>query len=305
MVIWAVAATVVAIVLLILLLTYRRQVQRTCRHLAFIKDNDTNMKLTGESLFSEVNELTDRMNDILEQSKQINRQTKKGEEAFKETITNISHDIRTPLTSMDGYFQLLQQCETREEREAYIAIIQERISCLNNMLEELFTYTKLQNSQYEIELEKIDFGKCVYDTVFSFYEECKVKGIEPIIDFSEAAFPVAGNTEAVKRALQNVIKNAVEHGGEKLSLSLFKEGKRVCFVCANSVKGTDKINTEKVFERFYKSDTARTHTSTGLGLSIAKGLIEKMGGSIKAELIESEGCRNQQMFTIQISFAVL
>ena len=111
---------------------------------------------------------------------------------LKETITNLSHDIRTPLTSLDGYFQLLQQSDSEEERRKYVGIIQSRISSLKEMLEELFTYTRLQDADYELEMERIDFGKCAYDTVFSFYDEFQNRGIEPQVDFFAAAISLSG-----------------------------------------------------------------------------------------------------------------
>ena len=102
---------------------------------------------------------------------------------IKETVTNLSHDIRTPLTSLDGYFQLLSQAETPEEREHYIAVIRERISSLKWMPEELFTFTRLQDESYDLSLEQMDFGKCVYDTAFSFYDDFQRKGVRPEISF--------------------------------------------------------------------------------------------------------------------------
>lgn len=296
------AILIMAVLLGICFMAYRRQVKRTCRYLAFIKDHETNMKLAKESPFSEMNALVGEINAVLEKYESMEKQVKQRETVFKETITNISHDIRTPLTSMEGYLKLCRECETKEERERYIAIIRERLSCLNRMLEELFTYTKLQDTRYEIELEKTDFGRCVYETVFSFYEECRAKGIEPLVSFSEELVYVQGNAEALKRVFRNVIKNALDHGGEYISLSLYTEGNSICFGCANSVAENIKIDTKKVFERFYKADAARTHTSTGLGLSIAKGLVEKMGGSIRAETEEKE---KQQIFSVFISFPVL
>lgn len=298
MIIWACVATIVAVILMGILILYRRQVRTTCRQLAFIKANDTNMKLSGDELFKDLNALKDEMNEILTKDKETALKIKRNEELFKETITNISHDIRTPLTSLDGYFQLLGQSESEEERAGYIAIIEERIESLNSMLEELFTYTKLQNSQYEPELEEMDFGRCVYDTVFSFYEDFKAKGIEPDISFEEENFLIMGNKEAIRRALQNVIKNAKEHGAESLSLRLFQKDDNVEFVCANAVTNTSEIDMEKVFVRFYKSDVARTQSSTGLGLAIAKGLINKMNGTIEAKLEEN-------LFSITIRFEML
>ena len=165
------------------------------------------------------------------------------------------------------------------------------------MLEELFTYTKLQNESYELAVESLDFGKCVFDTVFSFYDEFQKKDIEPKIDFCEGHLFIAGNHEAIRRALQNIIKNALEHGQKKIVFELQQNNDQVIFRCLNDVENPDEIDMAQVFSRFYKADSARSNTSTGLGLSIAKGLIEKMGGTIQADL-------NANIFAIEIGFLI-
>ncbi len=291
-----VVLVIVIIMLFIGLLSYRRQIKKICRQLAFINEKDTNMKLAEDGPSSDINSLNEQINKLIEQKKNIDRAAKEKEEAFKDTITNISHDIRTPLTSLDGYFQLLLQSDSPEDKERYITIIQERIVSLNDMLEELFTYTKLQNNKYEFDIEKVDFGKIVYDTTLSFYDDFKIRNIEAEIDFSEEDLFVNGNKEAVRRILQNIIKNAMEHGDSNIRLKLFKADNKVIFECANDVKNVSEIDISQVFTRFYKADSARTHSSTGLGLSIAKGLIEKIGGSIEAELKE-------EMFLVRVQFA--
>lgn len=295
MIVLAVAASAAAMIATGILAVYRRQVKKTCRQLAFLKENQTNLRLTSELPFKELYELTDRINDALDLSREISRKAQQSEEGLKETITSLSHDIRTPLTSLDGYFQLLSQSSSEEERQHYIAVIQSRIVSLKDMLEELFTYTKLQNENYEINLETVDFGKIVYDTVFSFYDEFQRKGIEPEIAFCEGHFSVTANSEAIRRALQNIIKNALEHGRSQIMLSLSAEKKRIVFRCANDVENQEEIDMDKVFSRFYKADSARRGTSTGLGLSIAKELIERTGGCITADLKEVS-------FIIEITF---
>lgn len=295
MVIWASAATAAAVILTVILILYRRQVRKTGRQLEFLKDRRTNLRLTSDLPLKEFNELIDGINEVIDQSREVRESAQHNEMQLKETITNLSHDIRTPLTSLDGYFQLLQQSDSEEERRKYVGIIQSRISSLKEMLEELFTYTRLQDADYELETELIDFGKCVYDTVFSFYDECQNRGIEPQVDFCGGHLFVRGNEEAVRRALQNLIRNALVHGHKGISLELFEENGKAVFRCSNDVAHPEEIDIERVFSRFYKADSARTHTSTGLGLSIAKGLVERMDGEIRAEL---EGER----FVVEILF---
>lgn len=297
MTLWAIVATVVALIVSGVLAAYRQQVKKTYHRLAFLKEHKTNMRLTSDLPFSELNNLIDNINDVLDLSRDIQRVSQQSEDSLKETITNLSHDIRTPLTSMDGYFQLLVQSDSEEERQHYIAVIQNRITSLKDMLEELFTYTKLQNESYELAVESLDFGKCVFDTVFSFYDEFQKKDIEPKIDFCEGHLFIAGNHEAIRRALQNIIKNALEHGQKKIVFELQQNNDQVIFRCLNDVENPDEIDMAQVFSRFYKADSARSNTSTGLGLSIAKGLIEKMGGTIQADL-------NANIFAIEIGFLI-
>lgn len=296
MVLWAAAITV--FVLMMIIFAYRRQIRKICRLLAFQKENITNIRLTASLPFSELNELIDRVNEIIDMSHEIERTAQKNEIDLKETITNLSHDIRTPLTSMDGYFQLLVQSESEQERKHYSEVIRNRISVLKEILEELFTYTKLQNEAYVLDLEALDLGKCVRDTVFSFYDELQRKGIVPEIAFYEEPLPILGNEEALHRIIQNIIKNAVEHGNSFISFALTREEAETVFRCSNDVKNPDDIDVSKVFSRFYKANSARTHSSTGLGLFIAKDLTEQMNGKIAAEL-------QDDTFSVEIRFSML
>ena len=133
--------------------------------------------------------------------------------------------------------------------------------------------------------------------MFSFYDEFQKKGIKPEIDFCEGHFSILGNAEAVRRALQNIIKNALEHGKKEITLNLYKDKNEIVFRCSNDVENPSEVDIHEVFSRFYKADSARSNISTGLGLSIAKELIERMQGTIAAEL-------EMDCFGIEIRFLV-
>lgn len=214
---------------------------------------------------------------------------------MKETITNLSHDIRTPLTSLDGYFQLLVQSDSEQERQHYLEVIQNRLQSLKDMLEELFTYTKLQDAEYTLELTRMDFTQCVCDTAFSFYDAFQDRSVTSQADFTEKQLLIDGNEQAVRRIVQNILKNALTHGKSLISLALFRTDGAVCFRCENDVEHPEEIDIEQVFSRFYKADSARTRVSSGLGLSIAKGLAEKMNGTITAALQDNR-------FSIELRF---
>ena len=282
--IWAISATVVCLVIIGIFIAYRRQVKKTCRQLAFMKKNRTNMRLRAELPFSELNELSDNINGLLDSSDKIRITAERNEQNLKEAITNISHDIRTPLTSLDGFFHLMKNSDSQEERVQCTEIIQNRIDNLKYMLEELFTYTKLQNEDYTIQLETIDFNKCVCSGVVGFYNEFQDKGIEVSTDFTEDEIILNGNSEAVQRIVQNVLKNVLDHGSREVEMTLKADNDKAVFTCSNKVENPESIDVSQVFSRFYKSDPARTHSSTGLGLAIAKGLAKRMNGDVTAEI---------------------
>ena len=298
MLIWASAATAAAIIAALIFVSYRRQISDICRRLEFLKNNKTNMRLTASLPFGELNRLIDGINEIIDISHSTGLETMRSEAELKEAITSLSHDIRTPLTSMDGYIQLLAQADNEEERRRYLSVILSRTESLKNMLEELFTYTKLQNESYVLPLEKTDFSACVFDAVFSFYNDFEEKGIEPEIDFTEKRLFINGNSGALRRILQNIIKNALEHGESRIVFSMYCEGGSAFFRCSNNFNGACRIDAGQVFKSFYKADPARTNSSTGLGLAIAKGLTEKTGGSISAEVKAS-------LFSVTLRFPEL
>ena len=284
-------------VLLITHISYRRQVKKTCRRIAFIKSHDTNMQLLKDTDFHELNLLEKEINEVIVKSQEISIAARRNENNLKETIANISHDIRTPLTSLDGYFQLLSEAKTQEERQRYIGIIKSRIDSLKNMLEELFLYTKLQNDSYEPPVEKLNFSQLVFDTAFSFYDDFSAKGSEPEVDFSDEQLYINANPEALQRIIQNIIKNALVHGGEYVKFAVARQDNKAVFACSNDVGNPDEIDVGKVFTRFYKADDARTRNSSGLGLAIAHDFTVKIGGEITASLKEN-------IFTIEISFNI-
>lgn len=286
MLLWAVAATVVAVISLILFGMYRRQVKNTCRQLQFLQEHSTRLRITGELSFGELWELVNRINSVLESSFQVKNMALHREEELRETMANLSHDIRTPLTSLEGYFYLLKENHSPEEQHRYMEIMEERIGRLREMLEELFMYTKLQDEEYRLEMERVSLTKLTQQSVLSFYEELKKRGITPEVAMPEQNIEIEGNEAAVSRVLQNIMKNALEHSVGDLSLQLYEQEGCAFFVCSNRVAHPQDIDIEQVFKRFYRADAARTRSSTGLGLSIASGLMVKMEGELTASLEE-------------------
>ncbi len=278
---------------------YRRQISDFCRQLAFIQKHETNKILTQRIDDRELTHLTNAINDLVQRYKQIVLDTKYKDERLKAAITNVSHDIRTPLTSLDGYFQLLLATEDEAERQRCCTIIRERIASLSELLEQLFTYTKLQNDAYQLELDKVDVSKLLSDTLLSFYDDITACQIVPELSIATSYAPVLGSDIALRRVFQNIIKNAIAHGTDFLAISLAEQDETVQICFSNQYAGeAGEIDVEQVFDRFYKADSSRSSKTTGLGLSIAKELVTRMHGEIAAGYTDG-------IFTITITLQAL
>ena len=279
----------------IIMWKYQRQVKDICRQLAFLMKHDSNMLIHREFGLGGIGMLSDRLNDLLELRRKEKQYYQEKETLIADTYTNLSHDIRTPLTSLDGYFQLMEACENVEEQRRYLSIIHERIHSLNEMLEELFMFTKLKNESYRLELTSCCINRILKETVFSYYDDWVRREIQPDIQITEEQLYIDGNKQGLSRIIQNVIKNGLDHGEKKIRIVLKREQNRAVLRISNQVIASEKIDIEHVFDRFYKADAARSKTSTGLGLSIAREFVRRMNGEIGAKIEENE-------FIVEMSF---
>lgn len=282
----------------IIIWKYQRQVKDICRQLAFLMKHDSNMLIHREFDLGGIGMLSDRLNDLLELRRKEKQYYQEKETLIADTYTNLSHDIRTPLTSLDGYFQLMEACENVEEQRRYLNIIHERIHSLNEMLEELFMFTKLKNESYRLELTSCCINRILKETVFSYYDDWVRREIQPDIQITEEQLYIDGNKQGLSRIIQNVIKNGLDHGEKKIRIVLKREQNQAVLRISNQVTASERIDIEHVFDRFYKADAARSKTSTGLGLSIAREFVRRMNGEIGAKIEENE-------FIVEMSFPII
>ena len=310
--IWKILTAVLAIIVIIMaavLLKIRAQLRDINDQLDFLYENDTNMMIGTDTNLIYLGQFKQRVNRFVEQWHKKRAEAAKKEQMISDTYTNLSHDIRTPLTSLDGYFQLLKDEKDEKLQAHYIGIIQERIASLKDILEELFMFTKLKNDTFNLEMDKCCVSRLLKQTVFSYYDEWKMRGIEPVVDICDEQIFILANTQALKRVFQNVIKNGLVHGKSDIEIKLYtidsgknagsdRENKVVNIVVSNTIDDPENIDTSQVFERFYKADEARSVTSSGLGLSIAKELVERMGGKINAQIEDNRFCINISYRTV-------
>lgn len=270
------------------ILLYKIEIINMVKTLQFIRDNDTNKKINLQIKVKEINELAIQLNHIINHYKIEKIAISKAQHEFKEEITNISHDLRTPLTSIAGYVQMLESEKTSKEKKAeYYSIIRRRIDTLIKMLDEFFEFTRIESDEYPLQLEKINANNVLADVISLFYYDFISKGEEPSIQIPSTPIYIYADKDALKRVYQNLIKNYLNHGTGNISISVKDEGNHVCITFKNYAPNIDSADAEKLFKRFYTADKSRTKKTTGLGLSIVKKLVTKMNGEIKANVEDS------------------
>ena len=220
-------------------------------------------------------------NDINVELKELQKQKHRyiqGDKELKNAITNISHDLRTPLTTICGYLSLLDKEEKSEHIARQLSIIKNRTFALKQLVEELFRYTTIISDTENSVYTETVINNVLEDCISSYYAIFKEKGITPNINLCEQKIVRSVDKTALLRIFNNIIDNSIKYSEGDLTISLFENGK---IVFSNHTSDLNEIQIGKLFDRFYTVNTARK--STGLGLSIAKALIEKMDGNISAD----------------------
>lgn len=201
-----------------------------------------------------------------------------GDAELKAAVTNISHDLRTPLTAILGYLELLKKEPLGEKAAGYAAVLENRARALEGLTEELFQYSLAAAAGEELRPELLSLNAALEENLADFYTALRGKGIEPELTLPPEPVRRELDKAALNRVIGNILSNAARYSGGDLAVTLTREG-RISF--ENRAPGLDKIQTERLFERFYTVESARR--STGLGLSIAKLLTERMGGAAWAD----------------------
>ena len=268
---------IVIVLLIVKIVLMRKSIGEIASSLDRILDGDTNAVITVSSVDGSVRKLAARLNKQLRGLRARRIRYENGDRELKEAVTNISHDLRTPLTSISGYLELLSQEEKSETVEKYLDIIDNRTQTLKELTEELFRYAVIL-AQDEITLEMLDIKAVLEESILSFYGAMNEAGIVPELSITENSVIRQSNRAALSRIFGNIIGNALKYSDGDLSVELSDDG-QVTF--KNHAHNLDKLRVEKLFDRFYTVQEARG--STGLGLSIARSLVEQLGGSIGAE----------------------
>ena len=271
---------VLAIIVVILELKIRimqKSMDEICACMTEHLSSDTNQLITVSSSDNHVRHLASEIARQLIELRRQRRQYISGDRELKEAVTNISHDLRTPLTAICGYLELLEAEEMTDNTRRYVEQISNRTEALKALTEELFRYSVI-SSVSDLSYEKVNVGRVLEDTLISFYGAFEQKNITPNISLPDSVIVRSLDKSALSRILGNIIGNAVKYSDGDFSVTMSDAGE---IIFSNTASELSSVDVGKLFDRFYTVDSARK--STGLGLSIAKLLTERMGGCISAD----------------------
>ena len=239
---------------------------------------ESNLRLTVRMSGIAPRRLCQAVNRRLEEGRQLRLETSKREQELKYTMACISHDIRTPLAGAMGYLQLLE--EDPERQAEYLGIVKKRLEELEALLEELFLYTRMQDASLPLECGPMAALPPLWEALAEFYPQLEAAGVEPELRFDREDMAVRANPEALGRVYRNLIANALRHGGGGLAIS----GGEGEIRFSNELLPGSRPDPERLFDRFYQSSPARAKGGAGLGLSIVRELMERMGGRVSARI---------------------
>ena len=248
------------------------------RDLVERRGQDTNTLLSLPCRDRELRRLASALNQELRALRQERLRYQQGDKELKEAVVNISHDLRTPLTAISGYLQLLQGQDLPPDTRRYLEQIGGRAQAMKRLTEELFRYSVVV-SEEKLAREPVDLRRAVEEALLSFYGALEGRGIEPQVRLPEEKVERLLDPAALSRVLGNILTNALKYSAGDLEVTLEESG-RLTF--SNAAPGLDPVAAGRLFDRFYTVEAARN--STGLGLSIAKELTQRMDGSIGAAL---------------------
>lgn len=241
---------------------------------------DTNTLISISSRDKNIRNLAASINGQLKVLRKLQLKYQNGDAELKAAVTNISHDLRTPLTAICGYMDLLEKEEKSENVSRYLSLIENRIDAMKQLTEEMFRYSVILSTE-DMELEMVHINAVLEESIAGFYGALKERGIEPVISITEQRIERCGNKAALSRVFSNILNNALKYSDGDLEISLQDDG---TILFSNTATALNEVHVGKLFDRFYTVENARN--SNGLGLSIAKTLIEQMNGEIEAKYVE-------------------
>ncbi|WP_415314139.1 sensor histidine kinase [Clostridium perfringens] len=276
----------ILIVLLIIFILKTKEINRLTLELKKLNSEGKIEKLRLSLPNKNIENLIIEINTLIDDKRKMENIYKEKDMELREAIANMSHDLRTPLTSIMGYVYLLNDDKLdKEERKEYLKIIEKRSLVLNDLITNFYGLSRIQADQYEIKFKPVNLELVLGEIIAAFYETLDYKFGEPEINIEEGLGLVLGDKQALNRIFTNLIENIIKHGEGEVKISLKKKNKYIVMEFSNKAEDLESKDVNRIFEKFFTKDRMRTGQNTGLGLAIVKLLVEKQGQKIEAKKV--------------------
>ena len=265
--------------------TQRRSLRSAAAQLRELEDSGSTTRVRLAVPNGAAEELLQEVNRLLEARRADQAAWREREKSLRQQISNISHDLRTPLTSILGYLQLMEDPDLPEaERKEYLAVVESRSKALQSLITGFYELSRLEGGEYPLERVPVNLHASLSGLLAAFYNDFTDRGFDMTVELEEGLPPVQADEGAVLRVFTNLLRNALDHGQGGMEVRLFREGDRVVSLFRNQTADLTEEDVPHVFDRFFTSDKMRTGRNTGLGLAIVKALADRMGCPVSAAL---------------------
>lgn len=271
------ALLIVIVTLSLKILFIRKSMEEICEELREHLSNETNTLISVPTGDKRIRRFVAELNRQLRKLRGERQQYLSGNRELKEAVTNISHDLRTPLTAICGYLELLESEEQSAEVQRYISIISSRVETLEHLTDELFRYSVIMVSENDAAKERVVLNEILEESISAFYAVLKKSNIEPSVQMPQMKVVRFLPSATLSRVLSNLLNNAVNYSDGDLEITLSETGE---ITFTNTTAALNQVQVGKLFNRFYTVNTAQK--STGLGLGITRSLVEQLNGAITA-----------------------
>lgn len=280
----------IIILLCILLFNEKRKIRIISLKLKDILNSDSKERIKIRNLSTDNKQLVKYINNLIDKYQSVSVDNNRYKEKHKQMISDISHDIRTPLTAIMGYIDLLMDNTLDEgKKQEYISIIYERGTALKNLIEEFFQMAKLECNDVEMKIEKVNISEVIRQNIITFMKEINEREIVPEINIGDTEVFVLADKNALHRIITNLISNSLKYGyeGKVIGIELKVHKECVKMVIWDRGKGIEKSEIPYIFDRLYTEEKSRNrkHHGSGLGLTIVKKLVEDMDGGIAVDSV--------------------
>ena len=263
-------------------------------------EGNLNHKIDTEYLYGSFKEFGEELNELAEAAKEAARQQMKSERMKTELITNVSHDIKTPLTSIINFVDLLKKPHSEEEGEEYLAVLDRQSQRLKKLIDDLMDMSKASSGNMTVELSEMDAAEAVNQALGEFGDKLDRARLTPVFRHPEKTIMISADGKLLWRVLSNLLNNAVKYAlpDTRLYVDLLELDGNAVISIKNISREQLNVEAEELMERFVRGDTSRNTEGSGLGLNIAKSLVELQGGSMQLTV-------DGDLFKVTLSFPMV